>query len=100
MNFFKHLLLLVVVAAGLLTGACSAKRANYEELKKNGIVHEAKIVEIDSVKGECTYAFVLREKEYKGHCLQPKDEPFNLNQYILVLYLERDPSINVRIKDK
>lgn len=98
-KFFKHLFVAVVAAMVVLLAACAPKNPNIEELKKNGKVHEAQIIAIDSVKGECTYGFVCREKEYVGHCLQRRDKPFRLKEYILVLYLERDPSINIRIRD-
>ncbi len=100
MKFFKHLLLMAVVALGFVLGACSSKNPNIDELKKNGKVHDAQIISIDSVKGECTYGFRFRDKEYTGHCLQPKEKPFKIEQFILILFLERDPSINIRLNDK
>jgi|GEM_PF-2466973 len=99
-KYFKHLLVAFAVVLSFVVSACGSKNPNIEELKKSGKGHDARIVAIDSVKGECTYAFYYREKEYTGHCLQRKEKPFQLEEYILILFLERDPSINIRINEK
>lgn len=81
--------------------ACSTKSAEYKELSKNGKVHEAQIVDIDSVEGVCTYRLIVDDKEFYGHCQQRTGDktPFLKDQIILVVYLERNPSINRRLSD-
>lgn len=101
----KKLVISLTVAVVTLLAACNSKSPEYKELEKSGKVHDAQIIAIDSVKGECTYHFFLCGKhgenmEYKGTCKQRDDNRFVKDQLILIVYLERDPSINRRLSDK
>lgn len=82
--------------------ACNGHSPEYNELAKNGVVREAQIYEIDSADNVCKYRLVVGEKEYYGHCKQRSGslKPFEKDEVILVVYLQRDPSINRRLSDQ
>ncbi|MCQ2191870.1 MAG: hypothetical protein MJZ23_03270 [Paludibacteraceae bacterium] len=99
----KKLMLSSSLFLGLFLCACSGvtQSPEYKELKKSGLVHDAVIMEVDSVKGECTYEFSVNEKVYHGKCKQVTEagDSLRFKQFILVVYLDRDPNINRRLKE-
>lgn len=82
---------------GASCGGNSGRKAELEQLKKNGMVTTAYVVEVDSANWVYSYKFPLNNKEYSGSFHAKDSVKLKDGNMIEILFLPEHPEVSCRL---